>query len=189
MPGYYEEDDYMNYTSNYKLKLPEKTDIIDITVLNSNFNTIDAKLAAMEKKIGTVQLSDTLDVVSASGTISFYHGTLIPFTSMLQSVSTTWGDAVFRNKYGTVSASAGSRITVAIRLEVVGGVIYWDEYYNGESGGEITIDTTTLTQTSTGDTTGLFNYVNDEASEPKTLELRDAILELAQQIQALRKEE
>lgn len=179
----------MNYTSNYKLKLPEKTDIIDITVLNSNFNTIDAKLAAMETKIGTVQLSDTLDVVSARGTISFYHGTLIPFTSMLQSVSTTWGDAVFRNKYGTVSASAGSRITVAIRLEVVGGVIYWDEYYNGESGGEITIDTTTLTQTSTGDTTGSFNYVNDEASEPKTLELRDAILELAQQIQALRKEE
>ena len=179
----------MDYTSNYKLKLPSKTDIIDITVLNSNFSDIDAKLAETEKKINTVQLSDTLDIVSASGTISFYHGTLIPFTSMLQSVKTTWGDAVFRNKYGTVSASANSKIELAVTLEVENGVIYWDEYYNGESGGEITIGTTTLTQTSTGDTTGSFSYINDETSEPKTLELRDAILELAQQIQALRKEE
>ena len=87
-----------------------------------------------------------------------------------------------------MSASAGSRISVAVTLEVVGGVIYWDEYYNGASGGEISIGTTTLTQTATGDTTGSFSYTNSAASEPKTLELRDAILELAQQIQALRKE-
>ena len=86
-----------------------------------------------------------------------------------------------------MSASAGSRISVAVTLEVVGGVIYWDEYYNGASGGEVSIGTTTLTQTATGDTTGTFSYTNS-ASEPKTLELRDAILELAQQIQALRKE-
>ena len=178
----------MDYTSNYRFKLPAKTDIIDITVLNSNFSAVDAKLAALENKVDTVQLSDTLEVVSASGSISFYHGTLIPFTSILQSVTTTWGDAVFRNKYGTVSASVGSTISVAVTLEVVGGVIYWDEYYNGKSGGEISIGTTTLTQTATGDTTGSFSYTNSAASEPKTLELREAILELAQQIQALRKE-
>lgn len=178
----------MDYTSNYKFKLPAKTDVIDITVLNSNFSAIDTKLAALEKKVDTVQLSDTLEVVSASGTISFYHGTMISFDSILQNVSTTWGDAVFRNKYGTVSASAGSSISVYITLEVVEGVIYWDEYYNGTDGGEIFIGSTTLIQTSTGDTTGSFSYTNDDAAEPKTLELREAILELAQQIQALRKE-
>lgn len=178
----------MNYTSNYKFKLPSATDVIDITVLNSNFADIDKKLAQNEQKTASIQLSDTLEIVSASGTISFYHATLTPFTSILSSVKTTWGDAVFRNKYGTVSASAGSRISVAITLEVVGGVIYWDEYYNGTSGGEISIGTTTLTQTSTGDTTGSLSYTNSAASEPKMLELRDAILELAQQIQALRKE-
>lgn len=178
----------MDYTSNYRLKLPAKTDVIDITVLNSNFSAVDAKLAALENKVDTVQLSDTLELVSASGSVSFYHGTATPFTSILQSVTTTWGDAVFRNKYGTVSASVGSTISVAVTLEVVGGVIYWDEYYNGASGSEISIGTTTLTQTATGDTTGSFSYTNSAASEPKTLELRDAILELAQQIQALRKE-
>ena len=123
-----------------------------------------------------------------NSSISFYHGTSTPFTSILHSVKTTWGDAVFRKKYGTVSASTGSRISVAVTLEVVGGVIYWDEYYNGASGGEVSIGTTTLTQTATGDTTGTFSYTNSAASEPKTLELCDAILELAQQIQALRKE-
>ena len=178
----------MDYTSNYRLKLPAKTDVIDIAVLNSNFNAVDKKLAETEKKTAAVQLSDTLEIISASGSVSFYHGTSTPFNSILQSVKTTWGDAVFRNKYGTVSASAGSRISVAVTLEVVGGVIYWDEYYNGASGGEISIGTATLTQTSTGDTIGYFNYTNSAASEPKTLEVRDAILELAQQIQALRKE-
>ena len=184
----YEEEQKMDYTSNYRFKLPEKTDVIDITVLNSNFNAIDKNLAETEKKTAAVQLSDTLEIISASGSVSFYHGTSTPFTSILQSVKTTWGDAVFRNKYGAVSASAGSKISVAVTLEVVGGVIYWDEYYNGASGGEISIGTTTLTQTATGDTTGSFSYTNSAASEPKTLELRDAILELAQQIQALRKE-
>ena len=67
------------------------------------------------------------------------------------------------------------------------GVIYWDEYYNSYEGGEISIGSVTLTQTSTGDTSGTFSYTNDDASESKELELRDAILELAQQIQNLRK--
>ena len=86
----------MDYTSNYRFKLPAKTDVIDITVLNSNFSAIDKKLAETEKKTAAVQLSDTLEVVSASGSVSFYHGTSTPFTSILQSVKTTWGDAVFR---------------------------------------------------------------------------------------------
>ena len=65
----------MDYTSNYKFKLPAKTDVIDITVLNSNFSTVDAKLAALEKKTAAVQLSDTLEIISASGSVSFYHVT------------------------------------------------------------------------------------------------------------------
>ena len=31
----------MDYTSNYRLKLPAKTDVIDSTVLNSNFSAVD----------------------------------------------------------------------------------------------------------------------------------------------------
>ena len=92
----------MNYTSNYKFKLPSATDVIDITVLNSNFADIDKKIAETEQKTAPIQLSDTLEIVSASGTVSFYHGTLTPFNSILNSVKTTWGDAVFRNKYGTI---------------------------------------------------------------------------------------
>ena len=44
----------MDYTSNYRLKLPAKTEVIDITVLNSNFsimkelwNTMQIILAAV----------------------------------------------------------------------------------------------------------------------------------------------
>ena len=59
----------MDYTSNYRLKLPAKTDVIDITVLNSNFSTVDAKLSALEKKTAAVQLSDTLEIISASGSV------------------------------------------------------------------------------------------------------------------------
>ena len=59
----------MDYTSNYILKLPAKTDVIDITVLNSNFSTVDAKLSALEKKTAAVQLSDTLEIISASGSV------------------------------------------------------------------------------------------------------------------------
>ena len=40
----------MDYTSNYRFKLPAKTDVIDITVLNSNFSAVDKKLAETEKK-------------------------------------------------------------------------------------------------------------------------------------------
>ena len=177
----------MNYTSNYKFKLPSATDVIDITALNSNFADIDKKLAQNEQKTASIQLSDTLEIVSASGTISFYHGTLTPFTSILNSVKTTWGDAVFRNKYGTISTSAGSTISLSITIEIVNGVIYWDEYYNDEDGGKFAIGTATLIKTSTGDTTCSFNYINDDAGESKKLELRDAVLELAKQIQTLRK--
>lgn len=108
----------MDYTSNYRFKLPAKTDVIDITVLNSNFSAVDKKLAETEKKTAAVQISDTLEVVSASGSISFYHGTSTPFNSILQSVKTTWGDAVFRNKYGTVSASAGVGFRSLSRLRL-----------------------------------------------------------------------
>ncbi len=176
----------MKYTSNYKFKLPEQTDTINIDDLNENTEQLDSKIKELENKTATVTLSNTFEVVSASGTASFYHGTTSGFSHILSSVSTTFGNAVYRNSYGSISASAGSRIVLAITLEIVDGVIYWDEYYNGYSGGEISIGTVTLTQTATGDTTGTFSYVNDEASESKELDVRDAILELAQQIQALR---
>lgn len=178
----------MDYTSNYKLRLPSKEDIIDISVLDTNFYIIDENLARIDKKIEAVELSNTLEVVTATGGIEFYHGSLTQFDSILQKVTTTWGDAVFRNKYGTVSASAGSVISLSITIEVLDGVIYWDEYYNGENGGEIFIGATALSQTSGGNTKASFSYTNDEATETKKLELKDAILELARQIQALRKE-
>lgn len=176
----------MKYTSNYKMKLPEQTDTINIDDLNENTKQLDSKVKELENKTATVTLSNTFEVVSASGTVSFYHGTMSGFSHILSSVITTFGNAVYRNSYGTITASAGSTISLAITLEIVDGVIYWDEYYNGFSGGDINIGSVTLTQTSTGDTTGTFSYVNDEASELKELEVRDAILELAQQIQALR---
>lgn len=178
----------MKYTSNYKFKLPEQTDTINIDDLNENTKQIDSKLKILEDKAAAVTLSNTFEIVSAMGTVSFYHGTTSGFSHILSSVTTTFGDAVYRGSYGTVSASAGSTITLAISIEIVDGVIYWDEYYNGYSGGEISIGTVTLTQTATGDTTGTFSYINDDASESKELEVRDAILELAQQIQALRKD-
>ena len=177
----------MKYTQNYKMKLPEQPDKINIDDLNDNTKTIDAKIDELENKTATVTLSNTFEVVSASGTATFYHGTTSGFSHILSSVVTTFGEAVYRNSYGSFSATAGSTISLAITLEIVDCVIYWDEYYNSYEGGEISIGSVTLTQTSTGDTSGTFSYTNDDASESKELELRDAILELAQQIQNLRK--
>lgn len=134
----------MKYTSNYKFKLPEQTDTINIDDLNENTKQIDNKLKTLENKATAVTLSNTFEVVSAMGTVSFYHGTTSGFSHILSSVTTTFGDAVYRSSYGTISASAGSTITLAITIEIVDGVIYWDEYYNGYSGGEITIGTATL---------------------------------------------
>lgn len=176
----------MEYTSNYKMKLPEQTDTINIDDLNENTKKLDTKIKTLENKTATVTLSNTFDVVSASGTVSFYHGTMSGFSHILSSVVTTFGNAVYRNSYGAVSPTAGSNISLAITLEIIDGVIYWDEYYNGFTGGEIAIGTVTLTQTTTGDTTGTFSYINNEASQSKEFEVRDAILEIAQQIQALR---
>lgn len=38
------ERDFMNYTTNLNLKLPEYTDVVDIADLNDNFTTIDGRL-------------------------------------------------------------------------------------------------------------------------------------------------
>ena len=65
--------------SDIKVKLPAKTDVIDIIALNSNLSAVDAKLSELKKKTDTVQLSDTLEIISASGSVSFYHGTSTPF--------------------------------------------------------------------------------------------------------------
>ena len=92
----------MDYTSNYRLKLPAKTDVIDITVLNSNFSAVDAKLAALENKVDTVQLSDTLGIISASGSISFYHGTSTALkidTTLLPPNITLVQREEYRNKF------------------------------------------------------------------------------------------
>ena len=47
----------MKYTQNYKMKLPEQPDKINIDDLNDNTKTIDAKIDELENKTATVTLS------------------------------------------------------------------------------------------------------------------------------------
>ena len=51
----------MKYTENYKLKLPEESDIIDITVLNENFAMLDDIAANFEKRLAELEKKTAVD--------------------------------------------------------------------------------------------------------------------------------
>lgn len=44
----------MNYTSNYKLNLPEGRDVADISKLNANFTKLDSQLKSTDNRVTTV---------------------------------------------------------------------------------------------------------------------------------------
>lgn len=73
----------MDKTKNYSLNLPAESDIIDVNVLNENFTAIDAQMSVMQTKmeseLKTVTMSNSVEVISASGKTSFYHGTTSGF--------------------------------------------------------------------------------------------------------------
>ncbi len=51
----------MKYTENYKLKLPEESDIIDVTVLNENFAMLDDIAANFEKRLAELEKKTAVD--------------------------------------------------------------------------------------------------------------------------------
>jgi hypothetical protein len=181
----------MNKTTNYKFNLPADSDTIDISVLNENFKSIDSELKKHSNELQSVSIANSFELISAVGTKNFYHGTLSGIYSLLDTVKTTLGDAVFRNGYGEFSAQEGKKITLYITVSIEDGTIYWDEYYNNYSAPDDAVFIGTATCTlSGGDTHCTFNYVNDDAEQPKQYSLREAIIELATQIQyILRKED
>mgnify|MGYP006939892238 CR=1 FL=1 len=178
----------MKQTSNYKFNLPEDSDTIDINKINDNFTKIDSKLKECENALTPVTFPKLLDVIYASGSQTFYHGTMSGFfdtMSMLSEVNTTFGKAVFGKHYGTFNPSRGSSISLSIMLYVEQGQIKWDEYYNTSKEGAIMIGTA-IAQDSGGDTKFVFSYVNDYPCDDKTYTVRDAIVELAMLIRLMK---
>lgn len=60
----------MNYTSNYKLNLPEGRDVVDIEKLNDNFTTLDSQLKSTDSRVTTVDNRVTSVNNSLSSSIS-----------------------------------------------------------------------------------------------------------------------
>lgn len=183
----------MKYTDKYRFNLPDGSDDIEIGKLNENFTKIDTML---KNELEPVEMADTFQIISASGTCAFYHGTLAGFfenSSLLNSVETTFGHAEFGNHYGSFSAQPGSAITLYARIYFDGQKLRWDEYYNdtyGYDGGEdaVEIGTATVSDYEAGGSTRVtFSYIDDDAAEKKTYSLRNAILELAMQIRILQR--
>ena len=176
----------MNKTTNYKMDLPSNSDIIEVSVLDGNFTKIDSVLKEHEDKIAPVTLPNKMEVLSAGGHTSFYHGTTAGVNNLLSSVRTSFGNAQFRELYGTINASNGSTNELYVVIEAVNGVIYWDEYCNASDvpGNAVYIGTEDVTW-SGADTVTDFSY-NNGGSGSTDFSVRDAIVELAIQIQALR---
>lgn len=178
----------MKQTSNYRFNLPEDSDTIDINKLNDNFKSIDLKFKECENALMPVTFPKLLDVIYASGSQTFYRGTMTGFfenTSMLSEVNTTFGKAVFGKHYGTFNPSSGSSITLSVKLYAEDGQLKWDEYYNTSKEDAITIGTA-VAQDSGGDTKFVFSYVNDYPCDDKTYTVRDAVTELAMLIRLMK---
>lgn len=177
----------MNNTYYYKLKLPSGDDIIDVTDLNDNFKQIDRMFYDVSKDLEPIEASDTLDIISASGNPSFYHGTPTALC-LLSSVKTTWGEAEFGESHGTYSPQAGKTIELYITLRVKDGAVYWDEYYDSADAPEerIYIGEAVCVQQN-ADTVCSFSFTNDSYGEMKYLSLREAIIDLRAKVELLRK--
>lgn len=177
----------MNKTYHYQLNLPSGSDIIDVGVLDNNFRQIDSIFHGLSEELEPIETSDALDIISASGNPSFYHGAA-PAMSLLDNVKTTWGAAVFGQSHGTYSAHEGDVIDLYITLSVKNGTVYWDEYYNAADvpADSIYIGAATCVREN-ADTTCSFNYVNDTYGQIKKLSLREAIIDLRAKIELLGK--
>lgn len=187
----------MRQSTNYKWNLPEDEDEIDVEDLNAIFESADSTLKTHDNNMKGFVLPGSVKVISASGSGSFYHGTTSGFVSLLQEVSTTYGEATFGMYHGTISGTAGTRIQLYITLYVSDtGILCWDEHYdiydsidvNGHILTSVNIGTVSVGNA--GQSTKWYvNYINDDAesdyNEEKKYSLREAINELALRIQIL----
>lgn len=176
----------MNKTANYNLNLPSGSDVIDIDIINDNTQKIDNTLNVLSKEVEPIETSETLNIISASGIAEFYHGTATA-TCFLDHVKTTWGKAVFGQSYGKYNTSAGAFNALRITLYVKNGIIYWDEYYNGEYTPETAIDIgrAECVSDEIGNTKCTFDYVNNEPDLAQVLSLRQSIISLMARVQIL----
>ena len=189
----------MRQSANYKWNLPEDEDEIDVEDLNAVFAAVDGKLKTHDNELEKISLPGSVEVISASGSGSFYHGTTSSFVSVLKTVKTTYGNATFGVYHGEISGTPGTNIQLYITLYISNaGVLCWDEHYNIYDDIEIdgniisveNIGTVSIGGYEGGNTTWSINYVNDQLEEEfekeKEYSLREAVNELALRIQALR---
>lgn len=192
----------MRQSANYKWNLPEDEDEIDVEDLNTVFTAVDGKLKTHDEELEPVTLPGSFEIISAEGSGAFYHGSLSGFISLLQSVTTTYGDAEFGAYHGSISGIPGTQIQLYITLYIDNsGVLRWDEHYNAYD--DIEIDGTILAMADigkvivgdyvAGNSPWSINYINEDAesesTEEKEYSLREAINELALRIQALRSQQ
>lgn len=95
----------MNYTSNYKLNLPEGRDVADISKLNENFTKLDSTVKTMDNRVTSVDNR----VTSVSSQLSSNNSSL---QSSINSV-----DANRKPVVGTYSGNGESSRTIDLGFQ------------------------------------------------------------------------
>ena len=138
----------------------------------------------LNEKYGSVIMTDSLDVLSATGSGSL-DDTVgdRSYSDVLYNVQTTWGSAKRGTSHGTFNLTSGNEINLYIRLYMSGGDIYWDEYYDfpGYLDGLVDLGTYTC-YGHRGDSVISIDYENTEAGGESEMSIRDAVVYLLRRV-------
>lgn len=137
----------MNYTSNYKLNLPEGRDVVDIAKLNENFTKLDSTVKNVDSRVTTVsnQLTssseDLEEIINSVDTsrkpvIGTYIGDEKPsrsielgFRPSLVILAHRWGFVDNRSAMASSSWSAGNSYGTLLSIHSTGFTVYYEAYH------------------------------------------------------------
>lgn len=147
----------MNYTSNYKLNLPEGRDVVDIAKLNENFTKLDSTVKNVDSRVTTVsnqvtsssedleEIINNVDttrkpvVGSYTGNDASSRTISLGFRPTLVIVMHRWGPTLAaRSAMANSSASASNGYGSLLTLTSSGFTVYHEENHrltnmNGET--------------------------------------------------------
>lgn len=108
----------MTETTNYKLKKPESTDTVDISVLNGNADTLDSELNKLSGALALIQRGDTATENISKGQYVLWNGVLKKATAAI-----TEGETLSDSNLATVSGGVTNALgTVETFENTVNGV-------------------------------------------------------------------
>ncbi len=117
----------MNYTSNYKLNLPEGRDVVEISKLNDNFTKLDSTVKTVDNRVTTVDNRVTSVSSQLSSSSSDLQSSIDSVQSSLQSAidngkpisGTFTGDGT-----SSRTVNLGFRPSVLLLLSLKNGMTY-----------------------------------------------------------------